>query len=61
MQKLLCILTITAFTATCAFAQDGYDAIQPANPLSPQPMQVNTIALPIKKVLLLITACITNM
>ena len=49
MQKLLYILAITAFTTTCAFAQDGYDAIQPANPLAPQHIQGNTIALPIKK------------
>ena len=49
MHELLYILAITAFTTTCAFAQDGYDAIQPANPLSPQPIQGNTIALPIKK------------
>ena len=49
MQKLLYLLAIIAFTTTCAFAQEGYDAIQPANPLSPQEMPVNTIALPIKK------------
>ena len=49
MQKLLYLLAIIAFTTTCAFAQGGYDAIQPANPLSPQEMPVNTIALPIKK------------
>ena len=44
MQKLLYLLAIIAFTTTCAFAQEGYDAIQPANPLSPQEMPVNTIA-----------------
>ena len=49
MQKLLYLLAIIAFTTTCAFAQEEYDAIQPANPLSPQEMPVNTIALPIKK------------
>ena len=49
MQKLICILAIITFTATCACAENAYDAIQPANPFAPQPLPVNTIALPIKK------------
>lgn len=49
MQKLLYTTAILAFTAACAYAQGAYDAIQPANPFAPQPLPVNTIALPIKK------------
>lgn len=49
MQKLLYTIAILAFTAACACAEGAYDAIRPADPFAPQPLPVNTIALPIKK------------
>lgn len=49
MQKWVSILAIAVVTANCACAQNAYDVIQPANPFAPQPLPVNTIALPIKK------------
>ena len=45
-------LFYTVFLVACLTAPalgEGFDAIQPANPYSPQPIPVNTIAIPIKK------------
>lgn len=51
MHKLLCTILITTAIITPVFA-DGFDSIKPANPLTTEPLPVNTIALPIKKVTL---------
>ena len=48
MKKVLYKLSIITFIGSAAFAGD-FDVINPANPLSPVPVQDNTIALPIKK------------
>ena len=45
-------LFYTVFLVACLTVPalgEGFDAIQPANPYSPQPIPVNTIAIPIKK------------
>lgn len=51
MRKLFCTLSIIALASSPCFAE-GFDAIAPANPLSPMPIQPNTIAMPVKKAVL---------
>lgn len=51
MKKLFCTFSIIAAVSSPCFAE-GFDAIAPANPLSPMPIQSNTIALPVKKAVL---------
>ena len=48
MHKLASTIVITVCLAAPVLGE-GFDAIQPANPYSPQPIPVNTIAIPIKK------------
>lgn len=48
MHKKFYILSILIFLSTPVFGE-GFDLIQPANPLAPREIQANTIALPIKK------------
>ena len=48
MRKLFHILLISILLSNPAFAE-GFDNILPANPVLPQPLPVNTIAIPVKK------------
>ena len=48
MRKLFSTVLISACLSTPVLAE-GFDAIQPANPFTPQPIPVNTIAIPLKK------------
>ncbi len=48
MRKLFSTVLISACLSTPVLAE-GFDAIQPANPFAPQPIPVNTIAIPLKK------------
>lgn len=51
MRKLFLTFSIIAIASSPCFAE-GFDSIQPANPLSPMPIPSNTIALPVKKAVL---------
>lgn len=48
MKNLFSIIVIAACISTPVLAE-GFDTIQPANPFIPQPIPVNTIAIPLKK------------
>ena len=48
MKNLFSIIIIAACISTPVWAE-GFDTIQPANPFIPQPIPVNTIAIPLKK------------
>ena len=51
MRKLFYILSIVVFTSSSCFAE-GFDAIAPANPLSPVSIPANIVAIPVKKAVL---------
>lgn len=48
MQKLLFTILISTLVTVPALAE-GFDSIQPANPLSAEPLPVNTVAISVKK------------
>ena len=48
MHKLASTIVITVCLSAPVLGE-GFDAIQPANPFVPQPIPVNTIAIPLKK------------